>query len=188
MNLPNDNSNLFCLEGVENIEENLDSKIFSMLEHITTKYGITNVYQCCDSIEGFENSLETLLYEDRNFKDYEIIYLVFSGNENLIEINNYFYSLEEIAELFEGKLTGKILHFANTKTLDLDEETAQYFLDVTGAKAISGYGKTFPLLSTVLDAIFFGIYQENDDLIEMVELLFEKHTILCQTMDFRLYY
>lgn len=188
MYLPNDNSSIFCLEGVKDMEVIEESLLFPMLEHLTLRFGIINVYKTCDSLESFESSLETLLYEDKNFKNYEIIYLAFTGNENLIEIDGYYYTLEEIAELFEGKLTGKILHFANTKCLNLEEETAQYFLDVTGAKAVSGYGNSAPFLSTALDAHFFSLYQEIDDVVELVEELFEKHYALCQAMGFRLYY
>jgi hypothetical protein len=48
------------------------------------------------------------------------------GQENNICLHDYYYSLEEIAELFEGKLKGKIVHFSNKKR-DLTAEEAQYF-------------------------------------------------------------
>ena len=146
------------------------------------------MYQTCDSIEGLEESLSTLLHEDRNFHDYEIIYLVFEGKGNQITIDQYNYSLEEIAEFFEGKLIGKILHFANTMQLDLNQETAQYFLDVTGACAVSGYKNNVPLLSTVLDNLFFALSQEYDNVTEIVEELYQKHFALAKTMGFTLYY
>ncbi|ESU26210.1 hypothetical protein FLJC2902T_26900 [Flavobacterium limnosediminis JC2902] len=184
----NEYSKLFCLEGVKDVDEFNDSKILPSLEHLALQLGITSIYKTCDSIESFEESLNALLYEDRNYKDYEIIYLVFKGEENSIVLDDYYYSLEEIAEFFEGKLTDKILHFANTKVLDLSEEEAQYFLDVTGAKAISGYGKQVPILSSLLDNQFFAICQEYDDVVTIVERLFEKHYALCKSMDFRLYY
>jgi hypothetical protein len=124
---------LFCLESVPDVAFQTTSIILPSLEKLALQYNITNVYQTCDSIEGLEESLSTLLHEDRNFNDYEIIYLVFEGKGNQITIDQYNYSLEEIAEFFEGKLTGKLLHFANTMQLDLNQETAQYFLDVSGA-------------------------------------------------------
>ncbi|RRJ89518.1 hypothetical protein EG240_11345 [Paenimyroides tangerinum] len=188
MNLPNDSYSLFCLESVIDSEIESESKLFPMLEQITLNFGVTNVYKNCDSIESFQESLETLLYTDRDFKHYEVIYFVFEGSNNNIEIDGYLYSFEEIAELFQGKLNGKILHFANTKELNLDQETAQYFLAVTGAKAISGYVNHTPILSTILDFHYFGLYQEYDDVIELVENLLEKHYALCSTMGFRLYY
>ena len=114
------NSKLFCLEAVNDSSANSDSALFPMLEHLALEHDVTNVYQSCDSIAGFEQSLNDLLYEDKNFKSYEAIYLVVSGQENSVDIGNYRYSLEEIAELFEGKLKGKLVHFANTKTFNAE--------------------------------------------------------------------
>lgn len=182
------NHYLYCLESVPDETAANSSPILTFLENLASQYGITNVYKTCDSIEGFEESISTLLYEDRHFKDYDIIYLVFEGRSNELKIDNYYYSFEEIAEFFEGKLKGKIVHFANTLQLDLEEETFQYFLDVTGAKAISGYANRVPVLSTVLDNIYFSLSEEYDDVVELTEALFDKQYILSTSMGFRLYY
>lgn len=183
-----DDFKIFCLEGVDDIETEETSKLFPFFEHLALNKGITNVYQPCDSFEGFEESISNLLFHDKNFREYQIIYLVFNGQDHNIEIDGYYYSLEEISELFQGRLTDKIIHFSNTKCLDLEEETFQYFLDVTGAKAVSGYVKNAPILSTILDQHFFELAREFDDPVELVERLFEKHYNLCVKMGFRLYY
>ncbi len=183
-----DDFKLFCLELVDDVDHHQPSVILNFLSHLALNFGITNVYQTCDTMEGFEERLSTLVYEDRNFKVYKIIYLVVDGVDSQIEIDGYLYSLEEVALLFEGKLKGKIVHFANTKMLDLEEETFQFFLDITGAKAVSGYVKESTALSTVLDQYFFALYQAEDNVVELVEALFEKHHALCQRMGFRLYY
>ncbi|MFD2891209.1 DUF6642 family protein [Flavobacterium chuncheonense] len=179
---------IYCLEAVPDVTNEHRTAILPALEKLAFNFGITNVYNTCDSIEGLEENLSTLLYEDKDFKDYEVLYLVFKGEGNSIVIDHYKYTLEEIAEFFEGKLTGKIIHFANTMRLDLDSESAQYFLDVTGAKAISGYAKSVPILSTILDNVYFSLYQEYDDVVELVEILYEKQYTLCKSMGFELYY
>lgn len=180
---------IFCLEAVSDVETHTTTEVVKNLEQLAFEEGLSSIYKTCDTIEGFEESLNTLLYDDHNFKDYEIIYLVIPGEGNNICINEYYYSLEEIAELFEGKMKGKILHFANAKILDLSEEEAQYFLDITGARAISGYGTAYKnLSSSAIDKAFFSIYQEHDNLVEIVEELYEKHYALCKLLDFRLYY
>lgn len=89
---------------------------------------VANIYKTCDTIEDLEYSLNELILEDYNFKDYEVIYFVITGEANSICLNNYYYYLQEIAEIFEGRLKGKILHFSNAKALNLEEEEAQYFL------------------------------------------------------------
>lgn len=180
---------IFCLEAVPDVETNTITDVVKNLEQLAFEQGITSIYKTCDTIEGFEESLNTLLYDDHNFKDYEIIYLVMQGAGNNICLNNYYYSLEEIAELFEGKMKGKILHFANTKMLDLNQEEAQYFLDVTGARAVSGYGAEFHnFTSNSIDKAFFSLCHEMDEVVDIVEELYQKHYVLCKLLDFRLYY
>lgn len=92
---------LFCLEGVEDVEEENDSQIITFLEYLALNFDIINVYKTCDDIETFEISLSNLLYHDRFFKDYSIIYLVFEGDDNLVKIGDYYYTLEEIAEFLK---------------------------------------------------------------------------------------
>ncbi|CAM4186121.1 DUF6642 family protein [Flavobacterium weaverense] len=180
---------IFCLEAVPDIETHTTTEVVEHLELLAMNQGVTSIYKTCDTIEGLEESLGALLYDDHNFKDYEIIYLVMQGQENSICIHDYYYSLEEIAEIFEGKLKGKIVHFANEKVLDLSNDEAQYFIDVTGARAISGYGAEFDNVSSIhLDKVFFSLCQEDDDLIQVVEELHQKFYAMCKLLDFRLYY
>ncbi len=184
----NDNKFIFCLEAVDDIEQEIETQVVKNLEQLAYQ-GIDSIYKSCDSIESLEDSLKALLYDDHNFKNYEIIYLVMEGEANNICLNGYYYSMEEIAELFQGRMKGKVLHFANTKPLDLDGEEAQYFLDITGAKAVSGYEVSHKRISSVnLDKIFFSLFQDSDDIIEIVEELHEKQYALCKGLDFRLYY
>ena len=72
--------------------------------------------------------------------------------------------------------------------LELEADTAQFFLDVTGAKAISGYKNKTPILSSIIDNHFFALYQDFDDVVILVEELYKKQAILCNSMGFQLYY
>lgn len=178
---------IFCLEAIPNSENPQRTQILEGLEQLALA-GLNSIYNYCDCIEELEARLGNLVYNDEHFSEYEIIYLVMEGKKSTIQLNDYYYSLQEIAELFEGKLTGKIVHFANTKKLDLTSEEAQYFLDVSGARAISGYGtKSDSLNSWFLDRLFFAIYQEEFDLKEALKLLFQRNSPACTALDFRLY-
>ena len=180
---------IFCLEAVDDIETAALTDVVEKLGQLALKYGIDSIYKTCDTIEGLEESLNALRYDDHHFKNYEIIYLVVPGEANNICINDYYYGLEEIAEVFEGRLKGKILHFANAKVLDLSADEAQYFLGVTGARAISGYGRMAePMNSSLLDNLFFKLWEEDDDVTAVVEELHRQQNLLCQLLDFRLYY
>ncbi|WP_019039651.1 DUF6642 family protein [Psychroflexus tropicus] len=181
---------IYCLEAVPDAESEQDSEVIKILEDIALAQGIASIYKACDTIEDLEENLNFLLYDDHHFQDYEIIYLVLPGEANNILINGYYYSIEEIAELFEGQMKGKVIHFANRKVLDLTDEECQYFLDVTGARAISGYGFPSQSISSAftIDRVFFSLFNENDELREVVEQMFQKHYKLCKLLDFRLYY
>ena len=181
---------IYCLEVVPDATSNKTTEVLTILEDMTLNQNINSIYKACDTIEDLEESINHLLYDDHNFKDYEIIYLVLPGEANNILINGYYYSIEEIAELFEGKMDGKLIHIANKKVLDLTDEESQYFLDVTGARAISGYGVPSPHMTSAftIDRVFFSLFYENDDLREVVERLFYKHHQLSKLLDFRMYY
>jgi hypothetical protein len=180
---------IYCLEGVDDIETDKVTEAQENLEQLAMNYGIASIYKTCDTIEGLEESLNALVLDDHNFKDYEIIYLVMTGEANSICLHDYYYSLQEIAEIFEGRLKGKILHFSNAKILDLDEEESQYFLDITGAKAVSGYGnKCNGISSSNLDKAFFNLFKEDDNMFDVVEELHQRHYNACKLLDFRLYY
>ncbi|MDC6388465.1 hypothetical protein PP182_07215 [Maribacter sp. PR1] len=180
---------IYCLEAVDDIETESVTEVQKNLEHLAMQYGVASIYQTCDTIEGLEASLNALVLDDHHFKDYEIIYLVMTGEANSICLNDYYYSLQEIAELFEGRLKGKILHFSNAKVLDLDEEESQYFLDITNAKAISGYGHAYEgISSSDLDKAFFNLFKEDDNMFDVVEELHQRHYNICKLLDFRLYY
>jgi hypothetical protein len=180
---------IYCLEAVDDIETNEVTEAQKKLEELALQYGVASIYKTCDTIEGLESSLNALILDDHHFKDYEIIYLVIKGEANSICLNGYYYSLQEIAEIFEGRLDGKILHFSNAKVLDLDEEEAQYFLDITGAKGISGYGNECNgITSSNLDIAFFNLFKEDENMLDVVEELHQKYHKICQLLDFRLYY
>ena len=180
---------IYCLEAVQDVEIDTVTEAQKKLEQLTLQYGVDSIYNTCDTIEGLETSINRLVLDDHNYKDYEIIYFIIPGEGNNICLNDYYYSLQEIAEIFEGRLEGKILHFSNVKVLDLDEEEAQYFLDVTGAKGISGYGnKSIGITSSNLDIAFFNLFNEDDNMLDVVEELHQKHYKMCKLLDFRLYY
>lgn len=180
---------IYCLEGVDDEEREGTTNMQKSLEQLSLHYGVSSIYKTCDTIEGLEASLNTLVLDDHYFKDYEIIYLVLEGEANSICLNGYYYSFQEIAELFEGRLTGKILHFSNAKILDLDEEEAQYFLDITGARGVSGYGNEYNGVSSAsLDRVFFKLFKEDDAMLTVVEELHRLHYNVCKLLDFRLYY
>ena len=94
---------IYCLEAVDDIETVTVTEAQKSLEHLAFNYGVASIYNTCDTIEGLEDRLNALVLDDHNFKDYELIYLIMEGEANSICLNDYYYSLQEIAEIFEGQ-------------------------------------------------------------------------------------
>lgn len=181
-------AHIYCLEFVTDSERAGDSPLYPWLEELALRYQISSVHQHFDDIERLEERLQTLFYEDRNFQHYQLLYLWAEGSGDGLQIGPYWYTWEELAELLEGKLAGKILHFGNTLMLDLDSEQIQYFLDLTRARGLSGYRHRLPVSSTILDAPYFAMAQEIDDVIELTENLLDKHANWATQLGFTMYY
>ena len=180
---------IYCLEKVTDSEIEQKTEALIGLEKLALNKEITSIYKTCDSIEGLEESIIELTKNDHNFINYDVIYFVLEGEENNIVIDDYCYSLQEIAELFEGRMTGNVLHFSNTKSLNIPNEEARYFLDVTGAKAISGYGeKIYDISSTNLDLVYLSLFNEFNDILEIYDELNNNFNTLCELLEFKLYY
>ncbi|MEH6762660.1 MAG: DUF6642 family protein, partial [Maribacter arcticus] len=61
--------------------------------------------------------------------------------------------------------------------------------DITGAKGVSGYGNEFNgISSSNLDKAFFNLFKEDDNMLDVVEELHQRHYNVCKLLDFRLYY
>ena len=67
---------IYCLEAVEEIEAEELTETQKKMEQLAMDFGVASIYNTCDTIEGLKANLNTLVLEDHNFKDYEVIYLL----------------------------------------------------------------------------------------------------------------
>ena len=64
-----------------------------------------------------------------------------------------------------------------------------YFLNITGAKGISGYGNECNgITSSNLDKAFFNLFKKDENMLDVLEELYQRHYAACKLLDFRLYY
>jgi len=64
---------IYCLEAVDDVEILQVTEAQKKLEELSMNYGVDSIYNTCDTIEGLEASINTLVLDDHNFKNYEII-------------------------------------------------------------------------------------------------------------------
>ena len=84
---------IYCLEAVDDVEIEQVTEAQKKLEQLSMNYGVDSIYNTCDTIEGLEANINTLVLDDHHFKNYEIIYLIITGEANSICLNGYYYSL-----------------------------------------------------------------------------------------------
>ena len=65
---------IFCLEAVRDLDVENTTAVVQQLEQLAFEQGINSIYKTCDTIEGLEESLSALLYDDHNFKGLFLIH------------------------------------------------------------------------------------------------------------------
>jgi hypothetical protein len=69
-------------------------------------------------------------------------------------------SLDDFADMAEGKLKNKILHLGSCETLNMSKAHIKKILKKTGALCISGFKKEVPFISsTMFDVLYFEMCQ-----------------------------
>jgi len=86
MYLSNEQLKLYCLECVTNVDESVESEIFPLLEELVKQHSMVNVYKAVDSMEDFEESLNTLLYEDRKITTFYTLFVAELKMRSLLTI------------------------------------------------------------------------------------------------------
>jgi hypothetical protein len=180
---------IFCLEGDWNENLKQKSSILPALELLQLNANIQSVYKTCATKVEFYARLEQLLGNKTKYGKYQIIYLAFHGFKGGIEISkNEEISLEELADVFEGRLHDKIIHFGSCSTLKAHEDSIYHFLEKTNALAISGYQKDIDFISsTVFDVLYFEICQQYKSISALNDKMFNFYGELCEQLKFKIY-
>ena len=131
--------NIFCIEGTWNNRSNGRPSIRPILELLHTFYGVKYIYRKCLSKDDFLNTLHTFTY--KYYDNYPILYIAYHGLTNRICVGNDTIALNEIADVLEGKITGKIIHFGSCSTLNTSARNITSFMKRTGCSHLSGYKK-----------------------------------------------
>ncbi len=165
---------IFCIEG--NWAHSLKDKtsIKSALEFLEHNIDVKTIHKNSSTLDQFQELLNTSM--QRTYKQYGIIYLAFHGNPGLLNIGKRKkITLDEIAEMLNGRAVDKIIHFGSCSTLNINGWDLRRFWKQTGALAISGYKTDIDFVpSTILDIAFFDFCQKYRS-IKSIETNFRKY-------------
>jgi len=77
----------------------------------------------------------------RRYSRFSFGYFAFHGVKNSILLGKDELSLDDIAEVIDGRATGRTLYFGSCSTLNLPGQDLRRFCKATGARAVVGYSK-----------------------------------------------
>jgi hypothetical protein len=165
---------IFCLEGDWNDDLRSKNSIKSALDFLHDNSKIRYIHRHASTKAEIENRL--LEYNKKKYSDYTVCYLAFHGEPNKIKVGRELMTLDELAEISQGMLKNKIVHFGSCSSLRLNKRYIERFLKKTEALCVSGYKLDFSFIpGTVLDLLFFEMCQRYKN-------------IMCIERDMRFYY
>lgn len=150
---------IYCLEGNWNKNPRNSQSVKPILELLNTSVGVKYIYRKCNTKEELMEYLRQ--YTFKRYQNYTILYLAFHGRKNCIFTGNESITLKEIADVLDGELNNRIIHFGSCLTLGTNETKIAYFINRTGCLFISGYKKTVGYIdSTAFELLYLNVLQE----------------------------
>ena len=137
---------IYCLEGNWNTNPRSKQSIRPILDILYYSAGIRYVYRKCNTKDEFFEYLRQFTF--KRYKNYRILYIAFHGRPNGIQIGRDFVTLSEIADVLEGHLSGRIVHFGSCSTMRTKRANIDDFMNRTKADILSGYRKNVDFIES----------------------------------------
>lgn len=154
---------IFCIEGLWEMDDIEDkSTVLPILELLERREYCDFVYHDCVTIPELKFYLSRWKTKKISEK-YPILYMAFHGEIGNLRINKKeLCSIDYLAELLEGKCTGKVIYFGSCSTMNLRKQKIKNFLSRTNAIAAIGYKKEVDWIqSTACDMFVFEALQKD---------------------------
>ena len=154
---------IYCIEGDWASKPANSISVMKALDFLKSIHEINFEIKDCITKEELKARFE--LYRQRPYDNYGICYFACHGTNGNIHLRDnskkqHVFSLDEVADIADGALKGRIVHFGCCNTLQ-NEKKARLFLEKTEAKAVCGYKNTVLFLkSTLLDILLFEKIQD----------------------------
>ena len=176
---------IYCLEGNWNKHPKSNQSIKPILDLLYTFSKVKYIYHKCPTKEEFIRKLET--FTQKRYSNYTVLYIAYHGCKNRIYFGNEYITLKEIANVLEGKLNGKIVHFGSCSTLNTTEKNIIEFINRTGCFFISGYQKDVEYIdSTAFELSYFDTLQWYNSFNKIKSTVIKKYSTLINNLHFRI--
>jgi len=151
---------IFCIEGDWENDLRKKSSIVGILDLLHKVNNVEYIQdRNCSTKQEFISRLNQ--FKESKYKTYNILYLAFHGSSSTIHLGSETIDLDEIQEILQDSLQGKIIYFGSCKTLKIKKEKINEFVDITKANCLVGYTKDIDFIEgTALDLLFFAKAQQ----------------------------
>ena len=174
---------IYCLEGSWHKNPRSNQSVKPILELLHNFHKVKYTYRRCLTKGEFLSGLQAFTH--KRYSKYAILYIAYHGFKNGIYIGKEFITLKEIADLLEGKLYGKIVHFGSCSTLRTSENNIYDFINRTKCFFISGYKKDVGYInSAAFEMLYFEALQKYRSLGKMKVTVEEKYSKLISALRF----
>jgi hypothetical protein len=176
-----------CLEGDWIRDLCVRQTIKSALDFLESNSGIKYIHKNCVTRDQLTHYLKE--YTLRKYEKYSICYLAYHGDPNLIYVGKDIVTLDELAEIAEGRFKNMIIHFGSCSTLKISRKKIMDFIVKTDALAVSGYTSDVPFLpSSIFDMLFFEMCQQYKHVHWIDRNMKKYYGVLIKQLGFRLIY
>jgi hypothetical protein len=132
-----ENKGIFCIESLWNPDLRDPTSVRPVLELLNLNAYIPYIYRNCATKQELEYCLKQ--WKLARYAKYPILYISSHGDKFGIQLQDEFYSLDQMTEILSDACANRIIIVAACSTLDIDIRHLKRFLRNTGALAICGY-------------------------------------------------
>lgn len=175
---------IFCLEGPWSPKLTDRSSMRPVLEILENRKEAKFIHRDVSTREELASYLEQ--WTEKQYKDFSILHFSSHGSTGGIHLGRKFVGLDEIADVFEGRCKGRVIHFDSCETLDLPLGEIQAFRKVSGATAVTGFTKSIEWMPSA--AFTLNLFYELAPSVQVpaaLRRMKELHGRACKEFGFR---
>jgi hypothetical protein len=178
---------IFALEGEWDSKKLEEKKgIEPMLRYMQDSLDSQYILRRVNTKESLSKYFKQL--NERRYKNHQVVYMAFHGSSRKVWLDNEdSISFDELAELADGALKDRVVHFGSCQVMRTSVPLIEEFKEKTGARFVSGYSKTVDFLDgTLFDMVllyYSTIYDKNKTILSRLE---KDYDSLCNKLGFKM--
>lgn len=128
---------IICLEGMWSNRLTDRSSVLPVLDLLERNECIDYIHRDVGTVGELEHYLGKWL--QKGYGRFGTAYLAFHGEPGAVFVGRSKVSLEDLAEILDGRAAGRVLYFGSCSTLDIPRAEIKQFVKMTKVRGVCGY-------------------------------------------------